>query len=394
MKIGIDIRSLMDKKYSGVSWHTFFLLEEILRQDKQNEYALFYNSGRDISSRMPKFEQANVKVVATRYPNKIFNYLLQKILKWPKLDKLLFLSKESVPALSVAEGDIFWSPHLNFTALSQGVRRILTVYDLSFLDAPQFFSARQNFWHKILNAPKFMAQADILVAISENTKRDMVRLLGIDENKIKVIYCGVEKDFRRLEKTDENLAAIKGKYNLPDKFILYLGTIEPRKNISGLLEAFERIADKPEFKDYQLVIVGGSGWKNSQIYRAIDNSKHGEKIKLVGYIDNSEKIYFYNLCSVFCYPSFYEGFGLPVLEAMACGAPVVTSNTSSLPEVVGDAALLIDPNDEQTIAEALNALMSNEKLREAYSARGLKRSKIFSWGKAASEYIKLFYNKS
>jgi glycosyltransferase involved in cell wall biosynthesis len=377
MKIGIDIRSLMDRQYSGVSWCTLFLLEEILRQDKINEYILFYNSGRDIAERLPKFDQANVRIVATHYPNKLFNYFLQKIFRWPKIDEIM------------GGVDVFWSPHFNFTALSEKTRHILTVHDLSFLLTPDFFSVRKNFWHRLLNVPKIMNQADVIVAISENTKRDIVRLTGINGNKIKVINDGVGKGIHQVDKNDENLRTVKIKYNLPDRFILYLGTIEPRKNILGLIGAFEAIADLPELAGYELVIAGSQGWKNSQIYQAIENSKFRGRIRMIGYLDDKEKIYYYNLCSFFCYPSFYEGFGLPVLEAMACGAAVIAGNSSSLPEVAGEAALLVDANDERAIAAALADFARDDKLRRAYSVRGLERAKSFGWDKAAAEYIKI-----
>ena len=419
MKIGVDIRSLMDKNYSGVSWCTLFLLREILAQDKANEYFLFYNSGKDISKLLPKFEQGNVKIIATRYPNKIFNYFLQKICRWPKLDVIArsesdeaisWLTQKTAgllrQGLAMTSVDIFWSPHFNFTALSKNTKHILTVHDLSFLITPEYFSFRKNFWHKFLDAKKMMAEADIIVAISENTKCDIIRLTGIDENKIKVIYDGIGAEFKPVgaqylarqfpEMQDASaqdiarLREVKEKYNLPEKFILYLGTIEPRKNISGLISAFEKIADKPEMQDYQLVIVGAGGWKNSEVYRAVKNSKYKNRIKLIGYLENSEKIYYYNLCTIFCYPSFYEGFGLPVLEAMACGAPVITSNLSSLPEVAGDSALLIDPADENSISRAIITLASDEKLRELYSSRGVERAKLFSWKKSAAEYLVIF----
>jgi len=405
MKIGVDIRTLMDKNYSGVSWCTLFLLQEILKQDRVNEYYLYYNSGRDISSQLPKFEQGNVKIIATRYPNKIFNYFLQKICRWPKLDRIVPSIKRGGAA--AATGCVkFWSPHFNFTALSKNTKHILTVHDLSFLITPEFFSWRKNIWHQFLNVKKMMAEADIIVAISENTKRDIIRLTGIAENKIKVIYDGIGAEFKPVvaqylarqfpEMQDTSaqdiarLREVKEKYNLPEKFILYLGTIEPRKNISGLISAFEKIANKPEMQDYQLVIVGAGGWKNSEVYRAVKNSIYKNRIKLIGYLENSEKIYYYNLCSIFCYPSFYEGFGLPVLEAMACGAPVITSNLSSLPEVAGDAALLIDPADENSISRAIITLVSDEKLRELYSSRGIERAKLFSWQKSAEKYLELF----
>ncbi|MDD5527988.1 MAG: glycosyltransferase family 1 protein [Patescibacteria group bacterium] len=374
----------MDKKYSGVSWCTLFLLEEILRQDKENEYLLFYNSGRDLSSRISEVGIQNsdkVKIVATHYPNKIFNYILQKILRWPKIDKLL------------GGVDVFWSPHFNFAALSKQTRHILTVHDLSFLITPDFFSARKNFWHKVLNVRKMMADADVIAAISENTKQDIIRLTGINADKIKVIYDGVSADFHPIDKTDEKLIAIKNKYNLPDKFILYLGTIEPRKNIIGLIKAFEQVAENPALQGYQLVIAGSGGWKNSSVFQAVNNSEFKDRINLVGYLENSEKAYYYNLCSIFCYPSFYEGFGLPVLEAMACGAPVITSDISSLPEVAGDAALLINPADINSISRAIIALAGDEKLREIYSVRGVERAKLFSWRGSAQRYAELFKDK-
>jgi glycosyltransferase involved in cell wall biosynthesis len=367
----------MDKKYSGVSWCTLFLLQEIIKQDRENEYVLFYNSGRDISAQLPKFEQGNVKVIATRYPNKIFNYFLQKILKWPKIDKLL------------GGVDVFWSPHLNFTALSKDTKHILTIHDLSFLLTPEFFSLRKNVWHKILNAKKIIASADVIIAISENTKRDIIKLTGVSEKKIRIIHDGIGSEMHPVGIADEKLIAIKNKYNLPDKFILYLGTIEPRKNISALISAFEQIADQPEMREFKLVIVGYDGWKNKEVYRAINYSKFKNRLILIGYIENSEKIYFYNLCTIFCYPSFYEGFGLPILEAMACGAPVIASNLSSMPEVAGNAALLIDPADENTISQAIFALAGDKKLQELYSSRGIERAKLFSWKKSAEKWLKM-----
>jgi glycosyltransferase involved in cell wall biosynthesis len=355
-----------------------------------------------------------VKIIATRYPNKIFNYFLQKICRWPKIDVLLgapLLSRRGRGVVKISNGlDLFWSPHFNFTALSKNTKHILTIHDLSFLITQEYFSARKNFWHKVLDAKKMIKSADTVIAISENTKRDIVRLTGIDENKIQVIYDGVGAEFkpvgaqyfaRKIPDMQDTsaqdiarLREIKEKYNLPEKFILYLGTIEPRKNISGLISAFEQIADKAEMREYQLVIVGAGGWKNFEIYRAVKNSKFKDRIKLIGYIENYEKIYYYNLCSIFCYPSFYEGFGLPILEAMACGAPVITSNLSSMPEVAGDAALLIDPMDENSIKQGIIALASDEKLRKLYSSRGVERAKLFSWKKSAEKYLELFQSLS
>jgi glycosyltransferase involved in cell wall biosynthesis len=404
MRIGVDIRSLMDKEYSGVSWYTLFLLEEILRQDKIDEYFLYYNSGKNIAARLPKFEQGNVKIISTNYPNKIFNYVLQKIFHWPKLNVIASEAKQSrsystsVKTISLPrsettrnEGvDIFWSPHINFSSFSRKCRKILTIHDLSFLIHPEFFSWRKNFWHYFLDAKKMITQADLIVAISENTKQDIVRLTGFSEEKIKVIHGGVGKEFFPIrEGEDENLQVVKEKYHLPEKFILYLGTIEPRKNIAGLVKAFDKAADSPELAGYELIIAGGRGWKNEEVFKAINLAKNKDKIKVIGYIENSEKNYFYNLAKIFCYPSFYEGFGLPVVEAMAAGTPVITSSSSSLPEVAGEAALLIDPFDINQLSEAIRQLAGNENLRQEFSKKGLVQAKKFSWERAAKEYLKM-----
>jgi glycosyltransferase involved in cell wall biosynthesis len=398
MKIGVDIRSLMDKEYSGVSWYTLDLLTEILRQDKVNEYFLYYNSGHDIASRISDIVIRNsdkIKIIATRYPNKIFNYFLQKIFHWPKLDRISYLA-EKIPSIKrggyAAETgcvNTFWSPHFNFSSFSKNCKVILTVHDLSFLVYPDFFSARKNFWHKMLGAKKLIARADKIIAISENTKNDLIKLANVPAGKIEVVYSGVGAEFQPLDATGDDLKKIKAKYSLPDKFILNIGTIEPRKNITGLIKAFDKIANAQGLKDYFLIIVGAVGWKNKEVYQAINSAKNKERIKMIGYIEKSERVYFYNLAKIFCYPSFYEGFGLPILEAMASGVPVITSNVSAIPEVAGDAALLIDPNDENSLAQAMLSIVQDEKLREAYSARGLECAKLFSWEKSAEKYLEV-----
>jgi glycosyltransferase involved in cell wall biosynthesis len=429
MKIGVDIRALMDREYSGVSLYTLDLLTEILRQDKQNEYILYYNSGRDIAARISEigFQKSdNVKIIATHYPNKVFNYFLQKICRWPKLDvmarSLFKADDKAIPQIipSIKRGgaaaatgcvkfgiasppgaarndnkvDVFWLPHLNFASFSRNCRLVLTIYDLSFLLYPEFFSWRRNFWHKFLGVEKLIRRADTVVTISENSKKDISRIFGLAGDKIKVIYPGIDREFRPLGKENPKLARVREKYGLPEKFILNLGTFEPRKNIPGLIRAFDAAAARSGAGEWHLVLAGGSGWKNKEIFQAIDKAKNKDRIKIIGYVKKSERAALYNLAEIFAYPSFYEGFGLPVLEAFASGAPVVTSAISSMPEVAGEAVLLIDPNDERTIAEALFALMNDEKLRESYSARGLEQAKKFSWEKSAEKYLELFKTKS
>jgi glycosyltransferase involved in cell wall biosynthesis len=402
MNIGVDIRVLTDKEYSGVSWYTLDLLQAILAIDKENQYFLYYNSFKDPFNRLPKFSQPNVKISSTRFPNKIF-YLMQKFLHWPKLNVIARSdSDEAIPQFgdkttgllrsarndNRAGVDTFWSPHINFSSFSKNCKKILTVYDLSFLLYPEFFSWRKNFWHRFLGFKKLIRNSEKIIAISENTKQDLIKVLNISADKIAVVYPGVGAEFQVLPKDD--LQKIKEKYNLPDKFILNIGSIEPRKNIAGLVRAFDAAAANPALNDYYLVLAGGAGWKNKEIFCAIASAKNKDRIKILGYVDYKDRPALYNLAIIFAYPSFYEGFGLPILEAMACGCPVITGDSSSLPEAAGDAALLIDSNNEKALELAIIALASDENLRKALSERGLEQAKKFSWEKAAKEYLRFF----
>lgn len=375
MKIGFDVRPLLDAQYSGVAEFTFELLTHLLAAAPEDDFLLYSNSFR--GGRLPEFSQSNARSVATRYPNKLFNYGLQKLLGHPKLDRLL-------------GAEAFLAPHLNFYALSGRVPSLLVVHDLSFLRYPDFFSWRKNVWHRQLAVVKLVNRFDRIVAISENTRRDLVELAGLPEEKISVIHSGVGSEFRPLSKDDPALAGVRKKYGLPGKFILSLGTIEPRKNIEGLIQAYELLLERrPDLAEFELVVAGGRGWKNQQIYRRFAASPQKDRIKFIGYVERADKAALYNLASLFVYPSFYEGFGFPPLEAMASGAPVVTSFASSLPEVAGRAALPVDPYDFGDIATAMEQVLADHELAACLRERGLVQARKFSWQDAAASYLEL-----
>ena len=378
LKIGIDIRTLMDKRYSGVSEYTFHLVNEFLKLDQNNQYRLYYNSGRDLAFRLPNFIAANVKVIGTRYPNKIFNYVLQKLFHYPQIDKV------------IGGVDVFWSPHINFLSLSKSTRKFLTIHDLSFLRYPEFFNQRKNFWHRLINVKKLAVNFDHLIAVSENTKRDMIELLGVAPEKISVIYSGIDSSYHPVAETLK-IQIVKSRYGLPAKFILYLGNVEPRKNLIGLIRAYNELRRRrPELEAVKLVIAGATGWKIKDIFKELYASDYQADIKFLGYIDKADKPALYSLCSVFAYPSFYEGFGFPPLEAMACGAPVITSNVSSLPEIVGGAALTVDPYNTNAITTALEQVLTDEVLAERLRQDGLEQVKRFNWENTARKYLELF----
>jgi glycosyltransferase involved in cell wall biosynthesis len=373
MKIGIDIRVLLDQKYSGVASFSFHLIKNLIKLDKHNAYYFFYNSFK--KAELPTFLKG-LNIKSSCYPNKFFNYIAQKIFKRPQLDRV------------VGGTDIFYLPHFNFASFSRNSKKIITVHDLSFLHYPEFFSFRKNFWHRALNLKKNLKSFDIIVAVSEHTKRDLIDLLNIPAEKIRVVYPGVS-DKLMSEIEDSSLDMVRKKYNLNSDFILYLGTIEPRKNIIGLIEAYNLARQSGLEAD--LVLAGSWGWKTKSIKEKWQSSHYKNNIKFLSYVEEAEKPALYKLARLFVYPSFYEGFGFPPLEALYFSLPVISSNVSSLPEVLGDSALLINPNNSSEIAEAIKILWTDETYRQKLIAKGLERIRKFDWALSSEQYLKIFY---
>ncbi|NCT54684.1 glycosyltransferase family 4 protein [Candidatus Falkowbacteria bacterium] len=387
MKIGIDIRVLMDKNYSGVSKYGANLLLALFKQEQKsfesglnNTYNLFYNSSKNIKDRLSIWENDFSQIKFLSWSNKIFNYFLQKTLSWPKLDLLL------------ESPDIFWSPHFNFSSFSKNSKTkiVITVHDLSFIRYPEFFSWRKRFWHSALGIKKILNQADGIIAVSENTKSDLVELLGINEKKIRVIYSGLNQKI-----SSETIMPINNffpKLNLESGYLLYLGNIEPRKNLINLIKAYEfwRLKLSRGDNALPLVLAGAKGWKIKEIFSTWRQSKFKNDIYFLGYVNDEIQEALYQNAKLFIYPSFYEGFGFPPLEAMAKGLPVITSNVSSLPEIVADAALIIDPNKPLEIAKAIELVLKDEDYRYNLITKGLKRAELFSWDKTAKKYLAYF----
>jgi len=237
--------------------------------------------------------------------------------------------------------------------------------------------------------PKKLAQKnDFIIAVSQATKDDLISIYGIPENKIKVIYSGLDESLV-VDRHACQLQEAKKKYNLPQDFILSLGSIEPRKNMVGLISAYEKLRDENKINN-KLVIAGEKAWCYKEIFKAWKKSKYKNDIIFPGFIEEEDKIYLYNLSKLFVYPSFYEGFGFPVLEAMACGVPIVTSFVSSLPEISLDAALLIDPYNIDDLALGVYNGITDEDLRQRLIEKGLERIKEFKWKGCARDVLKMF----
>jgi glycosyltransferase involved in cell wall biosynthesis len=368
MKITIDLRSLSSGTVSGVENYALNLVEHLLPLDKKNSYTLFYNS-----LKLPKVDLnfINSKTVITRYPNKLLNVAF----KFGAVE----LEKITGPA------DWVFMPNLNPIHLHHSTKLAVTVHDLSFLADPKFYDTKRRLWHYFLNVKKILHRANAIFAVSEYTKYDLVKRLQVPEHKIKTIYSGIDQSVFSRETPVPELRAFRNKMDLPGNFLLSLGTIEPRKNAPGLIKAFEKL-DGPEW----LVIAGKAGWSHQPIFQQIKKSKKSKKIKYLGYVAEAEKPLLIKLAQALVYPSFYEGFGFPPLESIASGVPVVASQVTSLPEVLKDAALLVNPYSVDSIAEGVRKILTDVPLREMLIEKGRQRVKQFSWDAAAQQVMEEF----
>ncbi len=282
--------------------------------------------------------------------------------------------------------DLFHSPDFTLPPTGRRTRTIVTVHDLSFLRLPRCFEPALLDY---LNAhvPRAVRRADCVLADSENTRQDVIQLLCVPADRVRTIYCGVEARFRPID-DGAALARVRARYNLPAHFVLSLGTIQPRKNYAKLIAAFARL----QIDGLSLVIVGAKGWLYERIFQTAVDLGLGERVLFPGFVNDVDLPAIYNLADIFAFPSLYEGFGLPPLEAMACGTPVITANNSSLPEVVGDAALLVDASDVTAISAAIETLVDDTPLRRDLIARGLRRAAQFTWRKAARELLETYHH--
>lgn len=260
---------------------------------------------------------------------------------------------------------------------------VVTIYDLSFYHYPDAFRP-WNRWYLSLFTALSARRARRVIAISECTKRDVVKLLGVHPDRVDVIYCGVDDTFHPLPAAD--VAQFRRERALPDRFILFLGTLEPRKNVKKLVQAYGRWR-AAESGVPKLVVAGGKGWYYDKIFAEVERLGLTGEVMFPGYVMQQELPLWYNAADLFVYPSRYEGFGLPVLEAMTCGTPVVTTNVASLPEVAGDAALLVSPDDETQLIDAMRRVSSDVSLRQAMVTKGLAHVSDFTWVRTARQTL-------
>jgi len=298
----------------------------------------------------------------------------------PFLKKIARKSMWLSSRLSAPQFDIYWQP--NFIPIDgiKAKKVVTSVHDFSFI-LHRDFQPKERIEYFEKKFFKNITKSDIIITGSEYSKQEILDRLNFNEKQVRVIYHGVRHD---IFKVYDNLDL---PFELPQKFIFSVGSIEPRKNLIGLLKSYNSLSDHLK-SEYQLVLAGFKGWENREIMDLIEQNR--ENIHYLGYISDEELAKVYNLASLFVYPSFYEGFGLPVLEAMACGTPVLCSNVTSLPEVGGDAVVYCDPSHSEDIQDKITLVVTDEELQKSMRQKGILRAKQFTWEKSAREHIRVF----
>jgi glycosyltransferase involved in cell wall biosynthesis len=350
---------------AGIHWYLHNLLRHLPDADPQIDYTVFLGEGRYA-------EAAGLRRRFSRLPT---HNPSVRIL-WEQLIQPWVTVRIDVHLL---HGPAFVGPIVSTCPF------VVTIHDLSFLLYPGSFRTLNRTYLRAFTRLS-VQRARRVLAVSESTKRDLMQYYHLKPDKIDIVYNGVDSHFRPLP--EDQIEGFRSKRGLPERFILFVGTLEPRKNIVRLVEAYARIPQQP---CPPLVLVGGKGWLYDEVFARVEALNLNDRVRFVGYVPAEELAWWYNAATLFVYPSLYEGFGLPPLEAMACGTPVITSATSSLPEVVGDAGLLVDPTDLDALAMAMEQVLTDGALRTEMRAAGLPRARTFSWQRTAQRTVTSYH---
>lgn len=366
MRIGVDYTAAVRQK-AGIGRYARELFKHLGKIDQQNFYILM----------VPRDAALHPLPSNFRYLRLPFSERLMYIF-WQRLRVPIPVEAFTGP-LRLFHSPDFVLPPLALTP------SILTIHDLSFLKLPECFTS--NLLRYLSQAvPRSIKKADFILADSGNTRKDLLELMGVPLDKIEILYAGVGENFK-----PSNGEKARTRYGLPQRFILSLGTLEPRKNFPRLIRAFAMLKEnlKPG-NDLKLVIAGRKGWLFEVIFRAVEECGLEGEVIFPGYVEEEDLPSLYSAAELFVYPSLYEGFGLPPLEAMACGVPVVASEAPPLPEVLGDAALFFSPYNVEAMASAMEKALLDKELRRKLREKGFTQSSIFSWDKSARKLLEIY----
>jgi glycosyltransferase involved in cell wall biosynthesis len=372
MRIAFDYTAGIRQR-AGIGNYVRRLVEALLQQDSHNQYTLL-TSGRPTRER--PFPQApNVRGRSVYIPDRYLNII------WYRWRLPLYATYFS------GQADIYHGPDFALPPIGQKLRKVVTVHDLAFLDYPEYAVPSLSAYLKKI-VPEAVADADVVCTVSAEVSRTLMKHFQTPREKLTVIPNGVNPSLRRIS-DPVLLEATRHKFGLKQPLVLTVGTQEPRKNHSGLIKAFYQ-AQKQKHGPAMLALAGGKGWLYEGTEQLVRDLHLENKVRFLGRVSDYDLMTLYSLADVFAFPSFAEGFGVPPLEAMACGVPVITSNTTSLPEVVGDAALLVDPHDTGAIARSMMRILQDKTLREDLRQKGVERVKHYTWAESARKMLSVY----
>ena len=370
MKIGIDIRDCTKEK-TGKGWYAYNIIVELLKLDKKNQYVLFSNSEHNYLKEVTDGKKVNFIFVEGKGWKWHLNVI--KKIKEAKLDIFFAPSSYIIPAFA-----------------PQNIKIVITIHDLVAFLLPKAHNAKAILIERA-TLKKALKKASAVFAVSQNTKKDILERFKYPAGKIHITECAPSGFYKKSANEEEVKETLK-KHKIPEKFILAVGTLEPRKNFGTLIKAFVNI--KRRFPDYKLVIAGKKGWKFKHIEEAVKKYKLEDDVIFSGYLKDGELKCLYTAAKVFAFPSLYEGFGIPPLEAMSCGCPVVSSNIASLPGVIEEAGLLIDPRNSYKMADAIMSFLEDEDFRQKFIERGKAQAAKDSWKESAQKVLEVFESLS
>jgi glycosyltransferase involved in cell wall biosynthesis len=365
VRIAIDARKLRDY---GIGTYVRNLLRHLARIDRTTEYVLLC---RPVDVELGRELGENFRTV----PERAGPYTMREQLNVP-----LDLRREGI--------ELFHAPHYVLPPLVP-CKAVVTIHDCIHLRFPQYLPNRLAYAYARSSLWIATHRASRVLTVSETSKRDILRYFRVPESKIDVIYNAIDERFGETPADDE-IQRVRERYQLNDPFVLYAGNIKPHKNLERLIEAFHTLRKSSAFESTKLLIIGDEISKYATLRRAVHRYKLHKHVRFLGFVSDKTLACLYRLAGVFVFPSLYEGFGLPPLEAMASGTPVITSNVSSLPEVVGDAALLIDPYEPDAIADAMRRVLTEPALAAGLRERGLVRVRDFSWERSVRRVRQIY----
>ncbi|HLX56750.1 MAG TPA: glycosyltransferase family 1 protein [Ktedonobacteraceae bacterium] len=375
MRIAIDYTAAT-RQAAGIGNYVRSLVDAMLAQDSENQYTLL-TSGRPPRER-PFPGAKNARGRSLIIPDRYLNVLWYR---WRLPISATFFTGQI---------DIYHGPDFVLPPLNGHTRKIVTVHDLAFIEHPEYAVPELAAYLKKV-VPEAVSAADVVASVSQTTRQTLIEYFHTPPDKITLIPNGIRSYFRRI--TDPVLLeATRYKFGLKSPLVLGVGTQEPRKNHLGIIKAFQKATNtgSKQHRPATLALAGGSGWLYEETRQAVAELKLDKKVRFLGHVSDLDLMLLYSLADVFVFPSFYEGFGVPPLEAMACGAPVVTSNTSSLPEVVGDAALLVDPRSINEIANSITRILESQQLQEELRQKGYQQAARYTWQKSAQKMLTVY----